>query len=267
MKKPLRMAWRIEKNGRASHLVGTAHFFPYSFRRSLTRLIRNVTTVMFEGPLDDDSFTKIAEHGKQGGDSSPLCNALTPESIAAIDDILCTRAGGQTGDSCLASLMEKEPVCFESFTWGMRPYAAFFSIWRTYLGWKHSVDMEGYRIACSLSKNIRFLETLDEQITVLDNIPVDRLARQLNDVANWDGYKKEYTKTYLSGDLEKMMALTARFATRHPAVLGPRDRNLVERMTPVFEQEEALAFIGFPHVPGVTNLLRDAGYTVTQVCI
>ena len=59
--KPLRMVWRVEKDGRRSYLVGTAHFFPYSFVGSLTRLLQKVGTVMFEGPLDEESTARIAE--------------------------------------------------------------------------------------------------------------------------------------------------------------------------------------------------------------
>jgi hypothetical protein len=260
------MVWRVENNERLSHIIGTAHFFPHSFRRPLTRLIRGVAAVMFEGPLDDASFARIAEHGRQGDHVQTFVDALTPETITRINEILRNRVGGQTGDTWLLSLADKEPVYFELFTHGIRPWAAFFAIWRTYLDWKHSVDMEAYRIARTLGKQIHFLETLEEQLAVLDNIPLDRLARQLNDVANWDSYKKEYVQTYFSGNLEKMMSLTARFAARNPAVLGPRDRILFDRMVSIIERQDTLAFIGFPHVPGVTKLFRENGYTVTQVC-
>lgn len=263
--KPLRMVWRVEKNGCVSHLVGTAHFFPYSFRRPLTRLIRNVTTVMFEGPLDADSSARIAAYGRQGEGFPSLLDALTPEAINAIERILRRRLDDSNGNAWLLSLVERRPVYLEGFTRGVRPWAAFFSIWRTYLDWQYSVDLEGYQIACRLGKQVRFLETLDEQLAVLDNIPLERIVRQLNDVENWEAYKNEYVQTFLDGDLEKMVTLTARFVTRGPVVVGARDRILFDRMTPIFERESALAFIGFPHVPGVTHLYRDAGYTVTQV--
>ncbi|MFZ5821130.1 MAG: TraB/GumN family protein [Chloroflexota bacterium] len=262
--KPLRMAWRVEKDGRASHLVGTAHFFPHSFRRSLTRLIQEVTTVMFEGPLDEDSSARVAEYGRQGQGVPTFVEALTPEAIQAIDRLLRDRLDGQ-GDAWLLSLVERKPIYFESFTQDIRPWAAFFSIWQTYLGWKYSVDLEGYQIARKLGKQVFFLETLDEQLAVLDNIPLARIAGQLNDVENWGVYKTDYVQTFLDGDLDKMVNLTARFATRGPVVVGARDRILFERMKPVIEREAALAFVGFPHVPGVSQLLREDGYTVTQV--
>lgn len=261
------MIWRVEKNGHVLHLVGTAHFFPYSFRRQLTCLIRSVPAVMFEGPLDDESFKFIAEYARQGRNVPSFLDALTPEAVKTIDCILRSRVGGQAGDSWLMSVVDSNPVYFESFTRGVRPWEAFFSIWRTCIGWEHSVDMEAYRIACKLGLQIHFLETLDEQLAVLDNIPMDHFARQLNDVSQWDAYKNDYVKTYLSGNLDNMMTLLSRYSPRRPGVLKLRDRNLFDRMMPVFEHQDALAFIGFPHVPGVTNLFRENGYVVTQVCI
>jgi uncharacterized protein YbaP (TraB family) len=259
------MVWRIEKNGRSSHIVGTAHFFPYSFRRPLTRLIRNTTTAMFEGPLDETSFARIAEYGRQGEDAPTFLDLLTPEAITAIDRIL--RGRFTSLEMWLQSLVNKKPVYFESLTSGMRPWAAFFAIWRTYLNWEYSVDLEAYHIAHELGREIHFLETIEEQLAVLDNIPMERHARQLNDVSNWDAYKNEYVKTYLNGDLVKLMTLSARFVTRIPASLGVRDQLFFERMKPVMERQDVVACIGFPHVPGVTKHFRDAGYTITQVCL
>jgi hypothetical protein len=51
----LRMAWELERRGRRSTLVGTAHFFPYRFRAALRGRIQRTDTVLLEGPLDDDS--------------------------------------------------------------------------------------------------------------------------------------------------------------------------------------------------------------------
>jgi uncharacterized protein YbaP (TraB family) len=263
--KPLRMLWLVEKGGQTSHLVGTAHFFPYSFRRSLKRLMRSVETVMFEGPLDQVSSNQIAEYSRQGEDMPAFVNQLTPDAIQEIDRLLRDRLDGQENHAWIWSMVERKPVYFETFTRGMRPYAAFFSIWQTCLGWKYSVDMEGYQIACKLGKQICFLEILHEQLRVLDSISQDRIVRILNDVKNWDEYNQQYVSYYLDGDLENLLNLTSGFATRGEVVIGKRDRIQYERMQPVFERENALAFIGFPHIPGVTELFRENGYSVTQV--
>jgi uncharacterized protein YbaP (TraB family) len=262
----MRMLWRVEKDGRASHLIGTAHFFPYSFRRSLKGLMQNAETVMFEGPLDQASSTHITEYGRRGQDAPTIADLLTPEAITKIDRLLRERLDGHSNESWLLSMTERKPVYFESFTQGLRPYAAFFSIWQTCLGWNYSVDMEGYQVACKLGKQIQFLETLEEQLEVLDNISLERIAWLLNDVDTWDEYNRKYVRYYLEGELENLVNLTSRFATRGPVVVGARDRILFERMLPVIEREDSLAFVGFPHIPGVVKLLGDEGYSVTQEC-
>lgn len=262
--KILRMVWRVEKDGSVSHLVGTAHFFPYSFRRSMTNLMRNITTVMFEGPLDEENSAQITEYGRDGEGVPAFVDALTPEAVRMIDRMLRKRLAHQIGDAWLLSLVERSPIYFEAFTNGLRPHAAFFSIWQTYLDWEYSVDMEGYQVAKKLDKRIHFLETLDEQLEVLDNISTDRIVRNLNDVSNWDEFKHKYVAFYLEGDLENMIGLTGRFVTRGPIVVSKRDQILFDRMKPIIERENSVAFIGFPHIPGVAKLFRDEGYTVTQ---
>lgn len=265
--RPLRMVWQVEKNNRISHIVGTAHFFPYSFRRAFTRLMQDVRTVLFEGPLDEASSAQIAEYGRNGESAPDLVGKLAPEAIREIDRILRNRLDGQKSDAWYLSLLDPKPVYFEAFTKGVHPWAAFFSIWQTYLDWDYSMDMEGYQLACELGKQIRYLETLNDQLAVLDSLPIERIVRQLNDVKNWKKYKTEYVKTFLEGNLEELLDLSSRFATRGPVIVGKRDRIFFEQMKPIFESEDSLAFIGFPHVPSVSKLFQDDGYTVTQVCI
>ena len=61
--KKLRMMWKVEKDGKASYLVGAAHFFPYSFKKSLSQYINNAETVLLEGPLDETNMNKVIEQG------------------------------------------------------------------------------------------------------------------------------------------------------------------------------------------------------------
>jgi len=262
--KPLRMVWQVEKDGCRSYLVGTAHFFPYSFAGSLARLLQKVDTVLFEGPLDEASTARIAEYGRQGADSPPLVEALEPDAVKAINKLLARRLERRDGDGLLLLLQPTEPDYLALYTGGVRPWAAFFFLWQTCLNWTYSVDLEGYRLAQQLGKRIDFLETLEEQLAVLDGIPFERIVRQLNQVGEWPHYTDCYVDYFLSGKLDELMTLTDRFITRDRPVIMARDVILFERMKPVFDREAAVAFIGFPHVPGVTRLLLEQGYRVTQ---
>jgi uncharacterized protein YbaP (TraB family) len=259
------MVWRVEKNGQRAYLVGTAHFFPYSFAGSLTRLLQRVDTVMFEGPLDDDSTARIAEYGRQGDHVSlTLAEALEPEAIKEINRLLAQRFDHKEREGLLLLLQPVEPNYFELYTRGVRPWAAFFFLWQACLNWPYSVDLEGYKIAQRLGKNISFLETIEEQLAVLDGIPFERIVRQLNQVGDWPRYTDYYVDHFLEGKLDELMALTDRFITRGRPAIMDRDYILFDRMKPIFDREAAVAFIGFPHVPGVTRLFLEQGYRITQ---
>ena len=78
---------------------------------------------------------------------------------------------------------------------GMKPWLAFFTIWSNYLqknGWKYSVDLEGYTTAEELAKKIVFLETIEEQISVLENISRERIIDFLKQVDRWPKMAREY---------------------------------------------------------------------------
>lgn len=258
--RPLRMVWRMERGSRCCHIVGTAHFFPYSFARPLTRLIRPVNLVLTEGPLDEASSEAIAAYGRTS--NNDLLARLDPAAARRLEQLLCERQDGGVW------LIPPPGLPYlETYTQGVRPWAAFFSIWGTYLNWRYSMDAEGYQVARKLGKRIGHLETLEEQLAVLDGIPVERIVRQLNDVARWDAYRREYVRLFLAGDLPGLIALTSGFVTRGPVVVGQRDARMAATMRPLVEQEDAVVFIGFPHVPGVTHLFEEAGWTVTQVTV
>ena len=82
------MIWEVQKKGRISHLVGTAHFFPYSFRGSLQPYLESARVVMFEGPLDDDNMARVREAGIDKEDSYHIFNELDDNTIAGISDAL-----------------------------------------------------------------------------------------------------------------------------------------------------------------------------------
>lgn len=262
--KPLRMAWTVEKAGRKCYLVGTAHFFPYSFGRSLTELLQQVETALFEGPLDEASMKRIADWGRQGQDTPCLAEALEPDIITEINRQLGRRLNNHQENDLYAILQPTPPNYFDLYTRNVRPWMAFFSIWTTYLNWEYSVDMEAYGLAQKLDKKIGYLETIEEQLAVLDGIPFERLVRQLSQIREWPEQSERYVQAFLAGDVETLLAMLGRFPTRCPAVVDNRDRALFERSKQVFERERAVAFLGAPHIPGVSTLFREAGYQVRQ---
>jgi uncharacterized protein YbaP (TraB family) len=263
--KELKMIWEVEKNHKRSYLVGTAHFFPYSFKTSLQSCLENAGTVMFEGPLDQDNMAEVVNRGIDNQSSYHIFDDLDRQSINRITHELEPQCRGR--NTFLILNLRKfniENPLYEMVR-GMKPWLAFFTIWSNYLkknGWKYSVDLEGYTLAEGLGKQIVFLETIEEQINVLENLARDRIIDFLKRVDQWNELARDYVRGYLAGDLEQIKSKGLRFPSRHHTVIDNRDEIFYERMLEYLEQGDAVAFVGAPHVPGVSRLLCQAGYQI-----
>ena len=93
--KELKMIWEVVKNHKRSYLVGTAHFFPYSFKTSLHRCLENADTVMFEGPLDPDNMAKVVNRGIDNQSSYHIFDDLDRQSINRITRELAPQCRGR----------------------------------------------------------------------------------------------------------------------------------------------------------------------------
>jgi hypothetical protein len=263
--KNLRTVWKVEKKRPASFLVGTAHFSPYSFKKSLTRLIQGVDTVLFEGPLDQESMAKVVQYGQKAENGPSLYEALESEAIKEINKLLAARSGPQT--TALPYLDLLHPAnsdLLEIHTKGVRPWMTFFTTWSAFLSWKHSMDVEAYHIAQKLGKKIDYLETIEDQLAALDGIPFERIVNYLNSVKHWGGHKKVFMKAFLEGDIQKFFSMTGEFPTRCESIIAKRDPIFFSRMKLFFDRGRTMAFVGVAHIPGIQKMFLDEGYRVIQ---
>jgi len=263
--KELKMIWKVEKNHKRSYLVGTAHFFPYSFKTSLHRCLENAGTVLFEGPLDQDSMSKVVNCGFDNQSGYHIFDDIDRQNINRITRELAPKCRGRNTFFILnLRKFSVENPLYEMLK-GMKPWLAFFTIWSNYLkknGWKHSVDLEGYTLAKEFGKKIVFLETIEEQINVLENLTRDRIIDFLKRVDQWQELAQGYVTCYLAGDLERIKSKGLRFPSRHHSVIDHRDKIFYARMLEYLEQGDAVVFVGAPHVRGVSKLLRADGYQI-----
>ena len=263
--KPLKMIWEVKKNGGTSHLIGTAHFFPYSFRDSLQRYLENARVVMFEGPLDEDNMDRVRQAGTDPENSDHIFNELDSKTVAGLTDALLPACHARHSSYLVTFCkFDVKDIVYEMVK-GMQPWLAFFTLWSDYLkrlGWKYSVDLEGYQIAGELGKKIVFLESIEEQIDVLQNISHDNILFFLNQVDRWKDFAREYVKCYLDGDLEKLKFTRVRFPSRHHSVINERGKIFHQRMRAELEQGQVVGFLGAPHLRGMSRLLIEDGYQV-----
>ncbi|MDJ0816096.1 MAG: TraB/GumN family protein [Desulfobacterales bacterium] len=261
----LKMIWEVVKDGNISHLIGTAHFFPYSFKTSLSNCLESSRVVVFEGPLDADNMARVVNRGIDCQSTYHIFNDLDRKTIDRITHKVAPKCRDK--DKFMIFNLRKfsiENPVYEMVR-GMKPWLAFFTIWSNYLqknGWKYSVDLEGHKIAGQLSKKIVYLETIEEQIQVLENLSRDRIIEFLKQVEHWQELAREYAECYLAADLENLKSKGLRFPSRHYSVIDHRDRIFYERMLEHVNNGNAAIFVGAPHVLGISKYLRRDGFGI-----
>jgi hypothetical protein len=261
------MVWRVRKNSRNSFLVGTAHFSPYSFRESLTCLLNESEYALFEGPLDPSSMEKVVAAGTHGQRADSILDELDAKTLGTIAAVLGLSGSGQSSLLNLNGPVPTPKTCLYQTLGAMTPWMTFFSIYTAYLknkGWKHSVDMEAYTIAQELGKSILFMETIEDQIEVLETLSRQQIIDFLRRIDSWPTYTNDFMRWYLRGDLAHIARNPYCFPTRNAWVIDRRDAIFWEKMQPYLERGGAAIFVGAPHVVGVRRILIDAGYAVDQ---
>ena len=264
--KEMKMIWEVKNGKKKSYLVGTAHFFPYSFRTSLSRYLKDARAVLFEGPLDKHNMAKVVNAGTEEN-TTHLFERLDKRTVDRLSEAVLPVCRSKSSFLFFnpRTLREENPV-YEMIK-GMKPWLAFFTIWSNYLernGWRHSVDYEAYTLAQEMDKDVVFLETIEEQIKVLESLSFERIQFFLEKVEQWSEYAQEYVRSYLDGDLENLKSMWGRFPTRHSAVIGDRDEILYKRMLVHLEKGDAIAFVGAPHLRGIGDLLRADRYEISK---
>lgn len=264
--KPLRTVWRVERDGRASLLVGTAHFSPYSFKKALTNLVQEADAVCFEGPLDPESMAAVARYGRQGGGTPSVYDALSPALVRKINGHMAALRPGPASmaGSGLDLLYRSSAGFLEQNARGVRPWMAFFATWSAFLNWKHSMDLEAFDIAGRLGKKIRYLETIQDQLQALDGIPFERIVNYFHRFQHWSAHRALFRSVYVEGKTRNFLSVTEEFPTRCESIIARRDPVFFEGIRTSFDAARTTAFVGIGHIPGIRQRLIDAGYRVHQ---
>lgn len=264
--KKFNMLWEIERNGRRSWIGGTAHFFSCSFDTSFRKLFEQVDTVIFEGPLDQVSMDIVANTGKNPPKGfRPLIEALTEKEVKKLERVV---RGPQGPLAKILGLEYSEALDVRYYLTQTRHWFAFFSLWSGFLrrkGWHSSVDMEAWHIAREMNKKIVGMETIQEQIETMENIPFQRVVRFLQECQNWYDYIRRHEKAYLKGDLQGMMGTTAEFPTRTGTVIKRRDEIFLQRMLPYITEGRCVVFVGSAHMLNLEQMIAEAGFKIKKV--
>ena len=128
-------------------------------------------------------------------------------------------------------------------------------------------------------KEIKGLESLTYQASMLDSIPykyqAEQLVEHINRINKGEASPDEPNEmfdAYKAQDLERLekllMSSDAGIASFAEIMLYNRNRNWVEKLKGILGKRPVLVAVGAGHLPGengVISLLRKAGYTLTPV--
>src|SRR5690606_19648056 len=130
---------------------------------------------------------------------------------------------------------------------------------------------------------IRALETIEEHFTVLDSFSIEDQLVMLRSVLKRTPEQRErnfeeLVKTYLSGDLDKIIEVNARQSGEQlppelwvrvlQKLLDERNVRMAERIQQQAAERSVFIAVGAAHLPGKGGLLarlRSAGYQVSPV--
>jgi len=141
------------------------------------------------------------------------------------------------------------------------------------------MDLVLYRTAVDAHKEIKGLETMEEQLGVFDGLSeADQIAllrEALDSRGEMPALFEDLIRAYLAQDLEGLMERSERYlqdgdprlaALFREAAVDSRNRRMAERMEPLLNQGGWFVAIGALHLAGekgVLRLLEERGYQVT----
>lgn len=261
------LLWKVTGNGltRPSYLFGTIHMIckeDAGLSANLQKIIRDADEVYFEVDLDNLlEMVGMVSKFKMRGDTT-LKDLLTEAEYNRV------KAHFEQHNSLLPfSMLETyKPILAASVLGQSSMPCESMS----------AMEQEIMAVAKKANKNIKGLETMDFQASVLDNIPYSLQAAQLVrfvDNASTDSSDVEMQsmmQAYRDQDLSKLEKLITdsdpAIANYTDILLIQRNKNWVEKMKTLMVEKSLLFAVGAGHLPGeegVIELLRKAGFTVT----
>jgi uncharacterized protein len=136
-----------------------------------------------------------------------------------------------------------------------------------------TVDELLYQKAVSCGKKISGLETIDEQVALMDKIPDSYVVEYFSNLGEQEAEFEKLIRCYQRADLDSIWLLVQDEESGimlNDDLIRSRNYRMAERIVPLIQQQPTFIAIGSGHLPGeegVIALLRKEGYTVEPVRI
>jgi len=258
------LLWKIEGDSlpAPSYLFGTMHIIPkdsFFIPPELEQVLDSCTRLVMEIDLNGPSMLK-SMMGMVMPPSTSLKKLLSEEDYAYLKTFM--------KDSLPVSIPMYQMI---------KPIFISQQVAASYClqGASESYELYFMQKFNAAGKETSGLETVDEQMAFLDEIPLEEQAAQLMETVRNPGKSCEQVKQmialYRKQDLGGLLSLIEQdpeLADQMGSLLGQRNQNWIPVLEKLMKKEPLFIAVGAGHLPGnegVIALLLRAGYTVTAV--
>jgi len=251
---------KIKGQKKPSYLFGTMHLqneAAFTYKDIVQEKINECSAFATEFKLDDadqELMTKYMNLPK----GLLLENLLSPKKFARIDAFLQSKL-----NLPLIAFNQSKPLVISNLITA--------SIFQNDMDL--ALDVYLYQYAKMQGKTLLGIETFDEQMEVLQKIPLDTQVKSLKKlIENFDEHRIEMNdlaNLYIKGDTKQLYKITKKSTKGFRKVmLYDRNRIMAERIVKLIENESTCLAIGAAHLEGqkgVLKLLKKANVKVKRL--
>jgi uncharacterized protein YbaP (TraB family) len=272
------LLWEITGNGmqKPSYLYGTIHIYDstvFKIPKEVYSAIDFCDNFALEVDLNNVDQGKLLQRVMISDPDSTLDKLLEPEIYDEIRNIPFIKMMGEA-----VNMMK--PFYIQQYILIENPFTL------------QSVELSLNSYANNNSKHVFGIETIDEQLDVIDAVPLSEQAQGIKDIYDYckrenlgftEAGKKVFNtiqETYKNQDFEKLINLedefkmTSNSSTSDSAIIGSRNINMANRIDDFIQQDKTLfVAVGAMHLPdykslrGVVALLKEKGYNLRPLLI
>jgi uncharacterized protein YbaP (TraB family) len=255
------LLWKVEgKGSQTSYLYGTFHIFPqekFVLPEKVKTAFNQCDQLVMELSMKEGMEMEMLKMAAMK-DGTTLEDVLSPADLVLLDSAI------------MANGMSR------SFFNTWKPFLITSMFYNQYMkNGVASFELALQKMALERDMEILGLETVARQMEVFDAIPYKDQADDLMDmVKNRDKYQKlfdEMVTTYMSEDIEAMMALTHREMNNLSEIeelLTKRNDEWIPKIKELIKSKPTFIGVGAGHLggkEGVIALLKKEGYKVKPV--
>ncbi len=256
--------WEISGPGlsKPSYLFGTIHLIceqDYKLSQEVADKLKDSEALIMEVDMDDPSLALSMLSKMQNDEGESITDYLSEEEYQATRRKLKERTGVDLD-------MLKQ----------MRPFMLMSLIYPNLLECEiKSYENELMKLAKSQRLDIRGLESVDDQLSVFDQIPLEEQYRSFFEYAeNLEKGRREFRKliaTYLKEDIEllvKMVSESPEYKAYQDILLDKRNQNWIAPMEALMKEGTMFFAVGAGHLGGEKGLLRlleKKGYNLKRL--